>query len=147
MKIHLRVLFSAALATALASPASSQSEARSYDARLIGTVSEVTSPDSVWIGAIEVRLRAPFVLNSQREAALDFMEALAVQGREIECRLSGERTMQPAGGVLVGDCVVFGPTDGREIDLGRRLIERGFARPCKEPQAVIAIWPPVFDCQ
>jgi len=73
--------------------------------------------------------------------------SLGFQGREVECRLTGERMGPPGSGVLVGDCIVFGPTDGREISLGDRLIERGFARPCAQPQAVIAIWPPVFDCQ
>ncbi len=114
--------------------------------RLIGEISTVERPEAVWIGAIEVRLRSAFVFKEQRGAALTFMKALAFSGREIECRLTGERTGPSSGGVLVGDCVVFGPEDGREIDLGGRLIERGFARACKEPSATIAIWPPVFDC-
>lgn len=115
--------------------------------RLVGKISTVERPETVWLGAIEVRLRSPFIFEDKREAALTFMKALAVRGHEVECRLTGERTGPPPGGVLLGNCVVFGPEDGREIDVGGRLIERGFARPCKEPAATIAIWPPVFNCQ
>lgn len=147
MKLSSSTLVVATLATVLLSPAGSGAEERAYDARLIGKITEVTRAESIWIGALEVRLRAPFVLEGQADAAREFMQALAFEGREVECRLTGERTMQPAANVLVGDCVVYSPTDGREIDLGSRLIERGFARPCKEPNAVIAIWPPVFDCK
>ena len=117
-----------------------------YDARLLGRVGDVTRPESVWIGAIEVRFRTPFVYENRRDDALAFLQSLAFRGREVECRLTGERIGPPVNSVLVGDCIIFGPTDGREINLGGRLIERGFARPCAEPQAVIAIWPPVFDC-
>ena len=125
----------------------SQPGERTYDARLIGKVGQISRAESVWVGAHEVRLRGPFVHPKKRAAALAFMKALAVKDREIECRLTAERTGSSAGGALVGDCVVFGPTDGREIDLGARLIERGLARPCKEPDARIAIWPPVFVCE
>ena len=130
-----------------ASAGVTQSSERSYDARLIGVVADVTGPESIWIGAIEVRLRSPFVFEEKREEAFEFLRALAAPGREVECRLTGERTSGPGGGVLFGDCVVFGPTDGREIDLGARLIERGFARPCEEEIATIQIWPPVFECR
>ena len=129
------------------SPTVVHSKERTYDARLIGKIGETTNPETVWIGALEVRLRAPFVSEDQRASALEFMRALAFEGREVECGLTGERTQPKDGVQLVGDCVVFGPTDGREIDLGNRLIERGFARPCKEPDAMIAIWPPVFVCE
>lgn len=118
-----------------------------YDARLLGKVGDVTRAESIWIGAIEVRFRTPFVFDEQRDKALDFLRGLAFPNREVECRLTGERLGPPGSGVMIGDCIVFGPTDGREINLGDRLIERGFARPCVAPQAVIAIWPPVFDCQ
>lgn len=131
----------------LVSPVEAQAEERTYDARLIGEIREITRPESIWVGALEIRLRRPFVLEDQRISALDFMKALAFKGREVECGLTGERTPPKDGGQLVGDCMVFGPTDGREIDLGNRLIKRGFARPCEEPQAVIAIWPTVFVCQ
>lgn len=135
-----------ALTAAWVPAGASESPEQRYDARLIGKIGDVTRPESVWIGAIEVRLRTPFIIEEQRDAALAFMRALAATGREVECRLTGQRMGSAAGGTLVGDCVVFGPTDGREIDLGTRLIERGFARPCKEPAVTIAIWPPVFDC-
>ena len=143
-----RLLLVGALAlTAACVPAgASDSPEPHYDARLVGKIGDVTRPESVWIGAIEVRFRTPFVLDDRRDDALEFMRALAVTGREVECRLTGARMALPGGGALVGDCVVFGPTDGREIDLGGRLIERGFARPCEEPAAMITIWPPVFDC-
>ncbi len=124
-----------------------QAKEQTFDARLIGKIGQVTNPETVWIGALEVRLRAPFVSEDQRASALEFMKALAFEGREVECGLTGERTQPSDGGHLVGDCAVFGPTDGREIDLGGRLIERGFARPCTEPGAMIAIWPPVFVCE
>lgn len=117
-----------------------------YDARLLGKVGDITRPESAWIGAIEIRFRTPFIHEESRDDALAFLRSLAL-GREVECRLTGERMGPPGQGVLVGDCIIFGPTDGREISLGDRLIERGFARSCAEPQAVIAIWPPVFDCR
>lgn len=129
------------------SGASAQAPGGAHEARLIGKIGDVTQPESIWVGAIEVRLRKPFVLADQRSAALEFMHALAPRGREVECRLTGARMSHTVGGALVGTCVVFGPTDGREIDLGARLIERGYARPCVEPDAMIAIWPPVYDCQ
>ena len=130
-----------------AAQAWAEGEAIDYDARLLGKVGDVTRPESIWIGAIEVRFRTPFVHKDSRDDALAFLRSLAFRGREVECRLTGERMGPPGSGVLVGDCIVVGPTDGREISLGDRLIERGFARPCAQPQAVIAIWPPVFDCQ
>ncbi len=113
-------------------------------AQLSGKITDVSAPDAVWLGPIEVRLRGAFVLDDQRETGLEFMRALA-NGREVECELTGERIAR-ADGPLVGHCLIFGPTDGREIDLAARLIERGFARPCEEPAAVIAIWPPVYGC-
>ena len=143
---RLVLLWALALTAACVPAGASDSPEPHYDARLVGKVGDVTRPESVWIGAIEVRFRTAFVLEDQRDDALAFMRALAVAGREVECQLTGARMAAPAGGALVGDCVVFGPTDGREIDLGARLIERGFARPCKQPNVIITIWPPVFDC-
>ena len=143
---HLLLVWVLALTAACVGAGASETPEPHYDARLIGKVGDVTRPESVWIGAIEIRLRTPFVLDGRRDDALAFMRALAVTGREVECRLTGARMAAPGGGALVGDCVVFGPTDGREIDLGTRLIERGFARPCKDPDVKITIWPPVFDC-
>ena len=118
---------------------------RRYDATLTGHVDNVSSPDSIWVGAIEVRFRDIFVLEKNSSDALNFMRALAMH-REVECRLSGER-LTTTEGLLVGRCFIFGPTDGREIDLGNRLLERGFARACKEPQTAISVWPPVYSCE
>jgi endonuclease YncB( thermonuclease family) len=116
-----------------------------YHAILTGHVDNVSSPDSIWVGAIEVRFRDIAVLEEKSAEALSFLRALAMR-REVECRLSGER-LTTTEGLLVGHCFIFGPTDGREIDLGNRLLERGFARACKEPQAHTAVWPPVYSCQ
>ena len=118
---------------------------RGYDAILTGHVDNVSSPQGIWIGAIEVRFREIFVLEEKSADALSFMRALAMR-REVECRLTGER-LTTTKGLLVGHCFIFGPTDGREIDLGNRLLERGFARACKEPQATISVWPPVYSCE
>lgn len=123
-----------------------QDNERKYDAILSGQITDITRPETVWLGAIEVRLRSPYVFEEKREDALSFMQALAPPGRIVECRLTGERTVGAERDILFGDCFVFGPTDGREISLGDRLIERGFARVCDEDIAVIQIWPPVFDC-
>lgn len=143
---HITVACTLALTLGSLGSAAAQPSERHYDAQLMGKVSEVSRPESVWIGAIEVRLRTPFVLEDQQSAALEFMRML-VQGRGVECRLTGERTPQASGGALLGDCILIDSAEGREIDLGESLIERGFARPCKEPAATIMIWPPVFDCQ
>lgn len=120
---------------------------KDYDAVLSGKIRDVTRPEAIWIGAIEIRLRTPYILEEKRDEALDFMRALAPQGRDVECRLTGERTSGPGGGVLFGDCFVVSTTDDREINLGDRLIDLGFARACADDIAVIQIWPPVFDCQ
>ena len=117
-----------------------------YDAVLTGQIGDVNSPEYVWVGAIEVRLRDVFVPTDKQEEALTFVRSLAVTGREIECRLTGER-VAGQGGQLVGRCFLFGPTDGVEINLGKRIKEQGLGRNCKEPQAVIAIWPPVYVCE
>ncbi len=84
------------------------------EADLTGKIEDVQRPESVWIGAIKVRLRAPYILVESREDALEFMRALAMN-RDVECSLTGER----AEGVLVGNCMIWEP-DGREIDLGVR---------------------------
>ena len=124
-----------------------QTQSETGSTAFAGKIGDVTRPDSIWIEDTEIRLRSPFVIEANHAEALEFMKALAHVGREVECQLTGERTPQQAGGLLVGDCSVFGPTDGREIDLGSRLIERGFARLCQEPDAMIAIYPPVFVCE
>ena len=71
-----------------------------YDAILTGHVDNVNSPDSIWVGAIEVRFRDIFVLEKKRADALSFMRALAMR-REVECRLSGERLTT---GALIAPC-------------------------------------------
>ncbi len=142
----LGLWMAAIISTALATGASAGGHERSYSAQLIGKVGDISQPESVWVGAIEVRLPLPYILEGQRDAALKFMQSLAPRGRDIECRLTGERIGPAGGGTLVGDCVVMDPTDQQEIDLGTELIKRGFARQCEAPQAMIAIWPPVFDC-
>ena len=111
-----------------------------------GTITDITRPESVWIGAIEVRLRAPFVMEEKRAEALTFMRALAEPGREATCRMTGERDGEPGTGTLFGHCSVFDPAEGRIVDLGEALIGGGFARPCSDNVATIAIWPPVFNC-
>jgi hypothetical protein len=121
-------------------------EPSDYDAVLTGQIGDVNSPEYIWVGAIEVRLRDVFVPPDKQEEAVTFLRSLAVTGREIECRLTGERVAGP-GGQLVGHCFLFSPTDGSEIDLGERIKEQGLGRNCKEPQAVIAIWPPVYVCE
>lgn len=136
----MRITFALML---LVSSIASATEKR-FDATLAGYVGDVLVPDGIWIGAIEVRFRDVFVREDKKAEALRFMRALAMR-REVECRLTGERLIR-AGNPLVGHCLIFGPTDGREIDLGQRLLERGFARACKEPQATIAVWPPVYSC-
>ena len=144
-----RVLFCALAAgfLFLSTHAGALSAEVSYDATLTGQIGEVARPESIWIGAIEVRLRSPFVFEDMREEALVFMRALAPRGRDVECRLTGERTSGPDVGTLFGDCFVLDPSDGQDINLGASLIEKGYARPCDEDIAVIAIWPPVFACQ
>ncbi len=112
-----------------------------------GKITDVTRPDSVWIGAIEVRLRKLFILEETRQEALAFMQMITGPGREATCRMTGEREGSPGAGTLFGHCAVFDPSEGRKVDLGEALIDRGFARPCSKNIAVIAIWPPVFDCQ
>ena len=121
-------------------------EQSDYDAVLTGQIGDVNSPEYIWIGAIEVRLRDVFVSSDKQEEALAFVRSLAVTGSEIECRLTGERLTGP-GGQLVGHCFLFSPTDGGEVDLGEKIKEAGLGRNCKEPQAVIAIWPPVYVCE
>lgn len=113
-------------------------------ATLNGQITEIVQPDTIWIGALEIHLRDAFLLEEKRDEALAFMRALA-SNTEVECQLSGERLHQSTG-PLVARCVIFGPTDGREIDLSARLVERGFARRCETPDAMIAVWPPVYAC-
>ena len=117
-----------------------------YDAVLTGQIGDVSSPEYIWVGAIEVRLRDVFVFPNKRDEALSFVRSLATTGSEIECRLTGERLTGP-GGQLVGHCFLSGPTNGADINLGEQIKEQGFGRNCKEPQAIIAIWPPVYVCE
>lgn len=69
---------------------------RGYDAILTGHVDNVSSPQGIWIGAIEVRFREIFVLEEKSADALSFMRALAMR-REVECRLTGERLAMTEG--------------------------------------------------
>ena len=114
------------------------------EAVLSGVITEVPRAEFVSIGSIPVRLRGVFVEEADAPRALEFMRALAT-GRETECRLTGERWAVDQA-TLVGECVVFDGTGGREIDLGARLLYNGLARACATPGAVIAIYPPVYPC-
>lgn len=123
-------------------PASAAAQEPPIAATLSGTITEVNRAEFVDIGSIPVRLRGVYIV--EPEAGLEFMQALST-GREVECRLTGERWAEDRA-TLVGVCLITRATDGEQIDLSEYLIEQGLGRACEEPAAVIAIYPPVYPC-
>lgn len=114
--------------------------------RLTGTVGDVTSGELVWVGSIPVRLRDVFVEAENEEDAVALVRSLAPREADIDCVLSGERVFE-AKELLVGTCSVTDPAGEVAVDLGARLLAEGLARPCKTPQAIPMIWPPVYICR
>lgn len=142
-----RVRCRAAIAMALlafATAASAQQPAIESPT-LSGLITEASTAHTLWLGAIDVRLRGVRILDEKAAEALQFMRSLATS-RKATCTLTGERADTPAG-PLVGRCTIADPGDATALDLGERLIGLGYGRPCAAPQPAPLIWPPVYRCE